>query len=133
MKEQQNLEWKEFWRDEYLRWICGFANAEGGTLVIGKRDDGSVIGVPNAQKLLVDLPNKIRDLLGIVAEVNLKIDEGKELLEIKVEAYPNPISFKGEMRVCKGLRLFPSPKKRYVRLYLMQLFTKIIPVVYQLK
>ena len=34
-REQQNLEWKESWRDEYLRWICGFANAEGGTLVIG--------------------------------------------------------------------------------------------------
>ncbi|MEF8702377.1 MAG: hypothetical protein V5B32_03900 [Candidatus Accumulibacter sp. UW26] len=28
MKEQQNLEWKESWRDGYLRWNCGFANAQ---------------------------------------------------------------------------------------------------------
>ncbi len=27
MKESQNTEWKESWRDEYLKWICGFANA----------------------------------------------------------------------------------------------------------
>ena len=28
--ESQNIEWKESWRDEYLKWICGFANAQGG-------------------------------------------------------------------------------------------------------
>ena len=28
MKESQHTEWKESWRDEYLRWVCGFANAE---------------------------------------------------------------------------------------------------------
>lgn len=29
MKESQHTEWKESWRDDYLRWICGFANAAG--------------------------------------------------------------------------------------------------------
>ncbi len=24
MKESQSIEWKETWRDEYLKWICGF-------------------------------------------------------------------------------------------------------------
>lgn len=28
--ENQNIEYKESWRDEYLKWICGFANAQGG-------------------------------------------------------------------------------------------------------
>ena len=27
MPESQNIEYKESWRDEYLKWICGFANA----------------------------------------------------------------------------------------------------------
>ena len=31
MKENQQIEWKQSWRDEYLKWICGFANTEGGT------------------------------------------------------------------------------------------------------
>jgi ATP-dependent DNA helicase RecG len=71
MTEHQNLEWKESWRDDYLKWICAFANAEGGVLVIGKDDAGEVVGIPNARKLLEDLPNKIRDVLGMIVPVNL--------------------------------------------------------------
>ncbi|MCL2289249.1 MAG: HTH domain-containing protein [Bacteroidetes bacterium] len=28
--ENQNIEWKEIWRDDYISCICGFANAQGG-------------------------------------------------------------------------------------------------------
>jgi ATP-dependent DNA helicase RecG len=45
MKETQHIEWKESWRDDYLKWICGFANAEGGVLVIGRNDKGIAVGV----------------------------------------------------------------------------------------
>jgi hypothetical protein len=27
MPEQQNIEYKSSWHDDYLKWICGFANA----------------------------------------------------------------------------------------------------------
>ena len=76
MAESQNIEWKESWRDEYLKWICGFANAQGGKIYIGTRDDGTVIGVRNPKKLLEDIPNKIQNKLGIMADVNLltKVD-----------------------------------------------------------
>ena len=47
MSESQNIEWKETWRDEYLKWVCGFANAQGGVLEIGKNDRGEVVGVKN--------------------------------------------------------------------------------------
>ena len=30
--EKQNIEFKESWRDEYLKWLCGFANAQGGRI-----------------------------------------------------------------------------------------------------
>ena len=62
MKENQNVEWKQSWRDEHLKWICGFANAEGGTLMIGKNDRGEVVGIANAAKLLEDIPNKVRGI-----------------------------------------------------------------------
>ena len=71
MTESQNIEYKTVWKDEYLKWICGFANAQGGTIFIGKDDDGNVVGVNNAKKLLEELPNKITTVLGIVADVNL--------------------------------------------------------------
>ena len=30
--ESQNIEWKQSWHDDYLKWICGFANAQGNRL-----------------------------------------------------------------------------------------------------
>ena len=33
--ENQNVEYKELWYDKSLEWICGYANAKGGTLYIG--------------------------------------------------------------------------------------------------
>lgn len=35
-REHQAEEWKASWRDEYLKWVCGFASTEGGPLVIGR-------------------------------------------------------------------------------------------------
>ena len=45
MSESQNIEYKESWRDEYLKWICGFANAQGGRIYIGIDDNQQVVGV----------------------------------------------------------------------------------------
>ena len=36
MPETQNIEYKSSWHEEYLDWICGFANAQGGKIYIGK-------------------------------------------------------------------------------------------------
>ena len=57
--ESQNIEYKESWRDEYLKWICGFANAQGGRIYIGVNDQKEVIGLSDAKRLLEDIPNKI--------------------------------------------------------------------------
>ena len=89
------MEWKESWRDEFLSVICGFANAEGGKLQIGRNDNGEVVGVSGVQKLLEDLPNKIRDVLGIQVAVNLRRKRVRECIEIEVPAYTSPISLRG--------------------------------------
>ncbi len=52
MPEKQNIEYKESWRDEYLKWICGFANAQGGKIFIGIDDDGTVKGLSDIRNLL---------------------------------------------------------------------------------
>lgn len=56
MREDQNVEWKKSWQDDYLKWICGFANAQGGRLVLGKDDAGKLTGLAKADKLMKDLP-----------------------------------------------------------------------------
>ena len=102
MSETQNIEYKSSWRDEFLREICGFANAQGGTLFIGKDDDGNIVGVKNSKKLLEDLPNKITAILGIVTDVNLHETEQGDYIEIVVEAQPNPVNYKGEYHFRSG-------------------------------
>lgn len=102
MPETQNTEYKSIWRDEYLKWICGFANAQGGTIFIGKDDNGNVVGVKNAKKMLEELPNKITTVLGIVADVNLHQTPQGDYIEIAVETQPNPVNYKGEYHYRSG-------------------------------
>lgn len=52
MSESQNIEYKQSWHDDYLKWICGFANAFGGKIYIGKNDSGDVVNLPNYKRLL---------------------------------------------------------------------------------
>lgn len=95
MSEQQNIEYKQSWRDEYLKWICGFANAQGGRIYIGIDDTGKITGVDGYKKLMDDLPNKIVNHLGLVVDVNLHKKEGKSYIEIVVPVSNVPISYHG--------------------------------------
>lgn len=101
-KEHQQVEWKVSWRDEYLKWICAFANADGGILEVGRNDRGQVVGLEHTERLLTEIPNKVRDILGILVTVHLKTEEGKEYLQIITDAYPSPISYKGEYYIRSG-------------------------------
>ena len=102
MPEHQNIEYKQSWRDEYLKWICGFANANGGTIFIGEDDNGKVVGLADAKRLLEEIPNKVRDVLGIMVDVNLHTIKQGDYLEIVVEPYPNAISYKGQYHYRSG-------------------------------
>ena len=53
MSENQTIEYKQSWHDDYLKWICGFANALGGVLYVGKKDDGEIIHIENYSYLIV--------------------------------------------------------------------------------
>jgi len=102
MSETQNIEYKSSWRDEYLKWICGFANANGGTIFIGKDDAGNVVGISDSKRLMEEIPNKVKDTLGILVDVNLHKSKQGEFIEIVVEPYPYPVNYKGQYHVRSG-------------------------------
>ncbi|MCR4566165.1 MAG: putative DNA binding domain-containing protein [Bacteroidales bacterium] len=104
MDESQNIEYKSSWRDEYLKWVCGFANANGGKIYIGVEDDAphNVVDLLEADKLMEDIPNKVRDILGIMVDVNLLYDGIKRYIEIVVEPYPYPVTYKGQYHYRSG-------------------------------
>ena len=119
MTESQNIEYKESWRDEYLKWVCGFANAQGGTIYIGIDDAGNVVGVKDVKKLMEDIPNKIQSGLGIVADVNKHTKDGKDYLEIKVDPSSFPISYHGEFHYRSG-----ATKQQLTGIALTEFITK---------
>ena len=100
--ETQNIEFKPTWRDEYLKVICAFANADGGKLVIGVDDNGNLEGVRNSKKLLEDLPNKIRNKLGIIPSVEVERKGGKDIIGISVNSASVPISCDGKYYLRSG-------------------------------
>ena len=58
MSETQNIEYKLSWHDDYMKWVCGFANAQGGVIFIGKDDNGNVVGIDDYKKLMDDIQTK---------------------------------------------------------------------------
>ncbi|GAA3984176.1 ATP-binding protein [Comamonas faecalis] len=70
--------------------------------MIGYDDQGVAVGVDQASKLLEDIPNKVRDVLGMVVDVDLVMHGTLPTLHIHVPAYPYPISYKGEYHYRSG-------------------------------
>lgn len=102
MTEHQNIEYKISWRDEYLKWVCGFANAQGGKIFIGIDDNGIITGVEDHKKLLAEIPNKTVNHLGLVVDVNLHQSGTRHYIEITVPVSSVPISYHGTYHYRSG-------------------------------
>ena len=61
-----------------------------------------VIGVRNPKKLLEDIPNKIQNKLGIMADVNLLTKGGLDYIEIVVSPWAFPVNCDGEYHYRSG-------------------------------
>lgn len=102
MPEQHNIEYKQSWHEDHLKTICAYANSQGGKLYIGKDDKGKTVGISEYKKLMDELPNKIRNHLGITIEVNLFEEGSKYFIEIIVTVYTVAISLRGKYYVRSG-------------------------------
>lgn len=100
--ENQRIEFKEQWHDDVLKAICAFANTDGGVVYIGVDDKGGSIALKDTKKLLEVIPNKIKDILGIVADVKIIEKAGNPVIKVTVKKYTAPISYKGTFYVRSG-------------------------------
>jgi ATP-dependent DNA helicase RecG len=95
MPEQQSIEYKQSWHDDYLKWVCGFANAIGGVIYIGRDDAGNVVHLSDYARLMEDISNKIRNAMGIICDVQLHDEDEKKFISIKVNPYSVAVSLRG--------------------------------------
>ena len=87
-KESENLEFKREVTDSLIKEIIAFANTNGGTILIGYNDDGSICGVPDVRSEMDKISNKIYDSIepNVSFLVSSKIEkiENKDVIIIKV-------------------------------------------------
>lgn len=124
MEEHQNIEWKVIWKDEYLKWICAFANTNGGVLYIGIDDDGKVVGVKNATELIYTIPRKVKSLLGIVVGTKLKYKKGLKYICVKVDEHPFPVNLRGKYYIRSGSNTYEAVGMELDRLMLKKIGVK---------
>jgi ATP-dependent DNA helicase RecG len=101
-KENQKVEFKSRWSDDFLKTICAFANSSGGKLYIGIDDNGKIVGVNDAKKLLEDVPNKIKSKLFITPFVSVENQEGKDVIVVEVLPSTFPVFYEGKIFVRSG-------------------------------
>lgn len=63
LSEGCTVEFKEVYTDEIKKAVIAFANTAGGRIYIGIADDGRIVGVDNADKIMLQASSAIRDAI----------------------------------------------------------------------
>lgn len=91
--ENQNVEFKQEYVPDIRKEVMGFANADGGTVFIGVRKDGAVLGIDNPDEVMLQTVNSLKDALAPDIMPFIKVNtveiEGKQVVEIDVSTGTN--------------------------------------------
>lgn len=89
MLESKNLEFKQTYTDAIKYTVVAFANTDGGKLYIGVDDDGSVLGVEDADGTMLRVTNMIRDAVRpdvtMFTDCTVEQMEGKAVVVLTVQ------------------------------------------------
>ena len=61
MKETKHLEFKEKITNTFLKTVSAYANYDGGTIIFGINDNGTIVGLSDITKQSLAIENKIND------------------------------------------------------------------------
>lgn len=97
MKENRFTEFKEDLSSGFLKTVSAFANFGTGKILFGIKDDGSIKGIQNPDKMCLDIENKINDSIQPKPDFSFSINRstGVITLEVKDGAF-KPYLYKGK-------------------------------------
>ncbi|NLC14573.1 MAG: AAA family ATPase [Chloroflexi bacterium] len=88
MIETSRLELKRAFTEEIKKELVAFANTDGGELIIGLADDGTVVGVENPDQVSAQVTNMLRDAISpditLISRVEIKFQDNKALVHVTV-------------------------------------------------
>ncbi len=93
--EDVDEEWKEIWRSEYLKTVSAFYNTAGGRFIIGRRDDGTFVGVRDVKGTLKSISDSIQNTLGITADVHAQLFDDQLCIVVIVPKGRSKIDYDG--------------------------------------
>ena len=105
--ESETVEFKESFDDEAVETVAAFANARGGTLLIGVTDAGTVRGTMVGKESVRDWANKIAQATHVNPRIREVLHEGKSVVVVEVAASaarPHPAKGKYFIRIGKSNR-----------------------------
>lgn len=84
--ETETVELKEIYTPDLKKEIVAFANTSGGTIFIGVRDNGEIIGVDNADFTMQQIANSMRDSIrpDISMFINIELLKEQNIQYIKI-------------------------------------------------
>lgn len=85
MRETKNLEFKENLTNTFLKTVSAFANYGTGQIKFGIKDNGTVVGVTDPEKLCLDIENKINDAIKPHPNYELAIDPDTKVVTLTVK------------------------------------------------
>jgi ATP-dependent DNA helicase RecG len=98
--ESETLEFKEKFDERTVESAVAFANANGGTILIGVSDKGTLTGVDIGKETLAKWANQISDKTEpqLIPEIEMLEFEGEKVVAVKVHEYPiKPVSVRGRV------------------------------------
>ena len=93
--ESETLEFKEQWNEKSLEAVASFVNTKGGTLLIGVKDNGAVIGWAGGDRDLQIVINQIVEILGVHPAISIQKERNKPIIVIEVKPGPTLVSCRG--------------------------------------
>ena len=88
-RESETVELKEVVVDDIKKEIIAFANCDGGKLYIGVRDDGTVIGLDNADSVSLQISNMVRDAIKpditMFLHYETIVENGKNVVAVDIQ------------------------------------------------
>ena len=107
--EDVTLEFKEQWNDHGLEALASFINTRGGILLVGVKDNGTVIGWNGDDRAQSTIINQIVEILGVHPTVTIEQELGKPVLVLEVKPSATLVSCRGRYyhRVGNSTREIP--------------------------
>ncbi|MEA4849481.1 MAG: ATP-binding protein, partial [Clostridiaceae bacterium] len=89
LSESILVEFKQEYTSAIVKTVVAFANTNGGTIYIGVDDNGSIVGVEDADSTMLKLSNTVRDSIKpdvtLFVEYHQEIIEGKTIVRAEVQ------------------------------------------------